>query len=218
MTPSSQMASPSIPGPAEIELLTAPLLLRPLPPRAWAQLSLYLHLLYRWNQRMSLTAVRDPRLLVALHLGECLRAAQSIPDDVGSVLDFGSGAGLPGIPIQLARPELSVTLAESQTKKASFLREAVRELELPNTTVSSGRVEDLPGGDFFDLVALRAVDRMDQALLNAYARIRPGGHCLVLTSESDAAAITAALPALQWQSDPVPATRQRVILLGSHTA
>ena len=218
--------------PVQIESLVAPMLLWPLPPNAYFALAQYLELLYRWNQRLNLTAVRDPQVLAQLHLAECLRAAQRIPEGVNSVLDFGSGAGLPGIPIQIARPELRVTLAESQNKKASFLREAVRVLNLTRTTVHAGRVEDLPAGSTFDLVVLRAVDKMQQALVTASAHIRLSsplhkGWCLVLTSRIEAESLqkeaivcasqeTDSRPIVDWLApEAIPGTRQRVFLLGS---
>ena len=122
---------------------------------------------------MNLTAVRDPDVLVRLHLAECLRAAQRIPGGVETVLDFGSGAGIPGIPIQIACPELRVTLAESQKKKAAFLREVVRELGLGGASVHAGRVENMPLSTVFDMVTLRAVDKMGEAMQAAIPRIQP---------------------------------------------
>ncbi len=92
----------------------------------------------------------------------------------GTLLDLGSGAGFPGLPIQLARPSLRVTLAESQNKKASFLREVVRTLDLP-TEVWADRVERMPEGRLFDVVALRAVDNPAVALELARLRLAPGG-------------------------------------------
>ncbi|MHB1935089.1 MAG: 16S rRNA (guanine(527)-N(7))-methyltransferase RsmG [Acidobacteriaceae bacterium] len=214
----------------EIEALVAPMLLQPLPATAYALLARYLELLFHWNRKMNLTAVRDCGVLVKLHLAECLRAAQRVPEDVETVLDFGSGAGLPGIPIQIARPELRVTLAESQKKKAGFLREAIRELNLRQASVYSGRVEGLPGEQLFDLVALRAVDKMEEALASASHRIQlPGdgrkGWCMVLTSRSEAAPIqssghrlieSGSSPAIDWlPPEGISGTDQRVILLGS---
>ena len=200
----------------EIEKLATPLLLEPLPQAVWQQLLDYLDLLNRWNSRMNLTAVRDPRLLASLHLGECLRAAQMIPADTTTVLDYGSGAGLPGIPIQIARPDLAVTLAESQTKKAAFLREAVRTLGLSGARVHSGRVEELDASRIFDLVAMRAVDRMDRAVPEAAAQADK--HLMLLISQREMAAATTSLPGFAWVADSIPGTEQRVILLGTKAA
>lgn len=200
---------------AEMEVLVSPKLLRPLPAGAYEQLALYVDLLARWNRRMNLTAVRDPRVLLELHIAECLRCAQMLPPEIATAMDFGSGAGLPGIPMKIARPEIAVTLAESQNKKAAFLREAARELGLAQTTVHSGRVEDLPMGSTFDLVILRAVDDMGQALRAALPRIRGEGYCAVLTSTSQESEARKNLPGLEWLPPKgIPGTRQRVFLLG----
>jgi 16S rRNA (guanine527-N7)-methyltransferase len=98
------------------------------------------------------------------------------------LLDFGSGGGFPGLPIQLLLPELRVTLAESQGKKASFLREAVRTLGL-STEVWAGRVEDMAAARVFDAVTLRAVDHMAAALVAARTRVAPGGLLVTLSAE-----------------------------------
>ena len=106
-----------------------------------AQLSAYLDLLVKWNHRTNLTSIRDPEEIVRRHFGESLFVARHLPE-CETLLDLGSGAGFPGLPIQLVRPELRVTLAESQHKKASFLREAVRTLGLA-TEVWGARAEKL---------------------------------------------------------------------------
>src|SRR5579862_3154038 len=87
-----------------------------LPPR----LSIYLDLLLKWNARTNLTAIRDPEEIVRRHFGESLFAARHIAPGTQTLLDFGSGAGFPGLPIALLRPEIAVTLAESQNKKSTF--------------------------------------------------------------------------------------------------
>ena len=127
------------------------------------QLSVYLDLLLRWNGRTNLTAIREPEQIVTRHFGESLLLARLVPSDAQTLLDLGSGAGFPGIPIQLLRAGLCVTLAESQGKKASFLREVVRALGLP-TRVHAGRAEELASETPFDVVALRAVDGMGAAV------------------------------------------------------
>jgi 16S rRNA (guanine527-N7)-methyltransferase len=133
-----------------------------------AQLSGYLDLLVRWNTRTNLTAVRSPEEMVCRHFGESLFAGgllgEEIPD---SLLDLGSGAGFPGIPIALLQPSVAVTLAESQNKKATFLREVVRTLELRKVEVWAARAETLPAGQMFHTVTLRAVDNMASAVTTA---------------------------------------------------
>ena len=160
------------------------------------QLSAYLDLLLKWNARTNLTAIRDPEEIVRRHFGESLFAARHLnpgnlnpstdpsTPDTGTItlLDFGSGAGLPGLPIALLRPDIQVTLAESQNKKAAFLREAVRTLTLPNVEVWAARVETLPADRQFHIVALRAVDNMEAALTAAKVRIVPGGQLALLTT------------------------------------
>ena len=134
-----------------------------------SQLSLYLDLLIKWNARTNLTAIRDPEEIVRRHFGESLFAAHHLSPKTATLLDFGSGAGFPGLPIALYRPEIAVTLAESQNKKATFLREAIRTLHLP-TEVWPNRVETMPPTRQFDTVTLRAVDNMAAALSAAAPR------------------------------------------------
>jgi 16S rRNA (guanine527-N7)-methyltransferase len=101
----------------------------PPPADLYPQLSAYLDLLLKWNARTNLTAIRDPEEIVRRHFGESLFAGVHLAAKLSSeatLLDLGSGAGFPGLPIQLLLPGLQVTLAESQNKKATFLREAVR--------------------------------------------------------------------------------------------
>jgi 16S rRNA (guanine527-N7)-methyltransferase len=143
------------------------------------KLSVYLDLLLRWNAKTNLTAIRDPEEIVRRHFGESLFVATHLPV-CSSLLDLGSGAGFPGLPIQLALPGLRVTLAESQNKKASFLREAVRTLDL-STEVWADRVERLPAERRFDVVALRAVDNPMAALELARMRRSEGGIVAHLT-------------------------------------
>lgn len=146
------------------------------PPDLYRQCATYLNLLLRWNAVTNLTAVRDPETLATRQLGESLFAAHLLPNE-GTLLDFGSGAGFPGIPLQLLRPGLQVTLAESQGKKASFLHEAVRTLSL-TTEVWAGRVEDSPEARRFDVVTMRAVDRSAEMASTAELRVAEGGTLL----------------------------------------
>lgn len=186
-----------------------------LTPEKYDQLARYLRLLYRWNAKMNLTAVRDPRIFASMHLLECLICGEMLPSSAATALDIGSGAGLPGIPVQICRPDLQVTLVESQLKKASFLREAARELRLPQLKVYAGRVEDMPAVECFDVVTLRAVDSMRTALLAAFPRIGVSGTCVILTSNRELPRVRELLPEIKWDSPlPISGTSQRVILMG----
>jgi len=163
------------------------------------QLSLYLDLLLKWNARTNLTAIRDPEEIVRRHFGESLFAARHLDPGTTTLLDFGSGAGFPGLPIALLRSEIAVTLAESQNKKATFLREVIRTLNLA-TEVWPNRVEAMPASRRFDVVALRAVDDMETALPAAIARIVPGGQLAVLTTKANTPAGANSIPLPNSQS------------------
>jgi 16S rRNA (guanine527-N7)-methyltransferase len=170
------------------------------------QLSTYLDLLLKWNARTNLTAIRDPEKIVRRHFGESLFAAQHLNPGTTSLLDFGSGAGFPGLPIALLRPDIHVTLAESQNKKASFLREAVRSLDLPTIEVWPDRVESMPTIRQFHTVALRAVDHMAAAIASAAPRAT---HQLLL--------LTASIPTLPQGfsielSVPMPNSETSILL------
>lgn len=147
------------------------------PPALLPRLHDYLSLLLRWNARTNLTAIRDPEEIVRRHFGESLfvaKALSSLLAPGSTLLDYGSGAGFPGLPIALWLPEVRVTLAESQGKKASFLREAVRVLGV-DAQVWAKRVEDMPDTTRFHAVTLRAVDDMQAALAGSASRVAPGG-------------------------------------------
>ncbi len=155
------------------------------PTALYTQLSDYLDLLLKWNARTNLTAIREPEMIVRRHFGESLFAARHLAERMAAgstLLDFGSGAGFPGLPIQLLNPSLQVTLAESQGKKASFLREAVRTLHLP-TEIWARRVDAMESGRRFSAVTLRAVDNMRQAIADASLRVAPGGWLVTLSTE-----------------------------------
>jgi 16S rRNA (guanine527-N7)-methyltransferase len=145
-------------------------------PRVYRQLAVYLDLLLKWNSRMNLTAIRSPEEIVRRHFGESIFAGQHLggaqsnsaapPEPSASLLDFGSGAGFPGLPIQILWPKLRVTLAEARHRKASFLREAVRVLSL-STEIWADRVENMPPNQSFTTITMRAVDDMDLAAASA---------------------------------------------------
>jgi len=103
----------------------------------------YMGLLLAWNDKINLTAIRDPLEILHRHFCECMFAATAIPVENGRLADVGSGAGFPGIPLKIIRPELQVFLVESNMKKATFLAEVLRNIELPDTKVLVSRYEEL---------------------------------------------------------------------------
>lgn len=141
------------------------------------QVSKYLELLIRWNSRVSLTAIRRPEELITRHFGESFFAGAHLVPRLGSnaeLLDYGSGPGFPGLPIQMLFPALRVTLAESQAKKVAFLREVIRSLGL-SAEVWPRRVEEMPENRRFDAVTLRAVEKMEAAVETAAKRVHEEG-------------------------------------------
>jgi len=118
----------------------------------------YIRTLLRWNEKLNLTAIRDPLEILYRHFCESMFAAGAIPVDKGRLADIGSGPGFPGIPLKIIRPELELCLVESNIKKGTFLAEVVRELHLTNTRVLISRYEEL-GEEIapLDYVCSRAV-------------------------------------------------------------
>jgi 16S rRNA (guanine527-N7)-methyltransferase len=175
----------------------------------------YLSLLLRWNARVNLTAIRDEDGILSRHFVESIACARALPAGIETVLDFGSGAGFPGIPIALCRPEIAVTLAESQGKKAAFLQEAVRVLGI-FTTVHSGRAESLAAQ--FDCVVLRAVDHMEMAVQAAAKLVGPGGWLALMTTGGESARLQAAAGAtFSWERTVrQPGAGDRLIAFARH--
>jgi 16S rRNA (guanine527-N7)-methyltransferase len=173
------------------------------------RLATYGNLLLQWNARLSLTAIRDEAEIVERHLMEGVFAAAHHPE-ASTALDFGSGTGIPGIPIALCRASIHVTLAESQRKKAAFLQEALRNLSL-RASVHADRAETLPSASF-DAVWMRAVDKSAAMLPVAASLVLSGGTlCLFGTSESPD---LVSLGNWQWKSAPFPGANTRVLHIG----
>src|SRR5215469_907205 len=142
-----------------------------------AQVSDYLDLLIRWNSRVSLTAIRRPEEMIERHFGESLFTGAHLASRLAAgstLLDYGSGPGFPGLPIQMLLPEIRVTVAESQAKKVAFLREVIRTLGL-DAEVWPRRVEEMAAERRFDAVTMRAVEKMATTVEGATARVSEGG-------------------------------------------
>jgi 16S rRNA (guanine527-N7)-methyltransferase len=126
-----------------------------LPPGASEKLLAYLELLAKWNKTYNLTAIRDPLQAVSHHLLDSLAVLRELPDPEGTLVDVGSGGGLPGVPLAIATPARRVTLNDANEKKGAFLRQAIIELGLRNATVHVGRAEDWRPAQGFAVVISR---------------------------------------------------------------
>jgi 16S rRNA (guanine527-N7)-methyltransferase len=149
-----------------------------LPEGAEAKLLAYLALLDKWNRVYNLTAVRDAERMVSHHLLDSLAAAPFFQGE--TVLDVGSGGGLPGIPLAIVRPELRVTLIDSIGKKTAFLLQVKAELGLANLQVVTGRVEDFRPETGFDVVTSRAFSDLREFVTLTRHLLIPGGHWLAM--------------------------------------
>jgi len=133
----------------------------------------YLALVQKWNRVYNLTAVRERRKMLSHHLLDCLAVVPHVA--AASIVDVGTGAGLPGIPLALAMPQARVTLLDSNQKKAAFLRQAAIELAITNVEIVSERVETWEAPSRFDLVISRAFSTLRDFLAAASRLCVEGG-------------------------------------------
>jgi 16S rRNA (guanine527-N7)-methyltransferase len=180
----------------------------------------YVALLMRWNARTNLTAIRDEESIVTRHIAESLFAArQLVPDPATaiSVIDLGSGAGFPGLPLKIHAPAIDLILVESQNKKATFLKEAIRTMHLEGARVFADRGEKLDATA--DLVTMRAVERFETVIHTAAGLVRQdgsrGGRIGLLISQAQVSMARSLLPGFVWSAPVrVPLSATRVVLEG----
>lgn len=143
---------------------------------AQAKLLEYVALLERWNRTHNLTSIREPERMVTHHLLDSLATLPHLPQNPAlRLVDVGSGAGLPGVPLAIARPGWQVTVLDSNRKKATFLRQVAAELKLANVAVTATRVEDYAPEVLFDVVITRAFAEIVPFVAASRHLARPGG-------------------------------------------
>jgi 16S rRNA (guanine527-N7)-methyltransferase len=150
-----------------------------LPDDACLRLLAYIDLLNRWNRRYNLTAIRDPEQMLTRHLMDALSIAPYVQGQ--HILDVGSGAGLPGIPLAITFPGRSFVLLDSNNKKTRFMLQASAELSLANINVVHGRVEDYNPDIVFDTIVARAFAPLDRLLELTGRLLTASGQLLVMT-------------------------------------
>jgi 16S rRNA (guanine527-N7)-methyltransferase len=204
-------------------------------------ISIYIDILLRWNARVNLTAVRQPEEIVTRHFGESLFAARhlfpkqaNLKSDQGldqaerkvRLIDVGSGAGFPGLPIKIWASHIHLTLIESNQKKVTFLREVIRCLSLEDADVFAGRLEDWKRkddrrsrpreGEAPDIVTLRAVERFDSILPVAANMVVSSGRMALLVGEAQLERVRKLSPGLSWAAPiKLPCSTIRMLTIGS---
>jgi len=169
-------------------------------------------LLLKWNPKIDLTAVVDPVEAAQFHYLESLYATKHLVPQAQTVVDIGSGAGFPGLPLAVSKPNLSVALIESQARKATFLRVAVHHLGLSNLSVFHGRFQGYKPRDF-NVVLCRALDRF-AALLPSILQFGGDSQQVLLFAGEELAERCFALAGNLWQVEciPIPLSNQRFLV------
>lgn len=167
----------------------------PLPAARFDALLRYLDLLRRWNRAFNLVGRRDPGAMVTRHLLDCLAVAPHLPP--GRVLDAGTGAGLPGIPLALACPDNAFVLLDGSERKCRFLFQARLEAGLDNVLVERGRLEHYKNAMRIDIVICRALGPLDEVLGMAEHLMGPGRRLLAMKGRAPRREIAALAP--RWR-------------------
>ena len=177
----------------------------------------YISLHLKWNKTVSLTTVTEIDEILRFHFGESLFAVPMLPVEKSRLADVGSGAGFPGIPLAMERPELNVTLIEPNLKKFAFLNEVIRELKLTNINTLRSRFEDLTSSEAaFGFVTARALGQFSTLLeWSRLQRFGPGGTVILWLGEEDVAKISAEKGWIWRTATLIPGSERRFIVSGT---
>jgi 16S rRNA (guanine527-N7)-methyltransferase len=180
-------------------------------PQAWgALLSVYLDEWAKWNGKINLTSETEADAVIQKHIFDSLQYARVVKDPKSRVMDIGSGAGFPGIPLKVIFPELHLTLVDSQRKRTNFLRNCARKMALNDVEVFTHRAEAL-GDEFlarFDLILFRGVGEVSYCLELAMPYLKTGGR-VAFKKDPDAQASHAVR-----QADHFMALEEEIPILG----
>jgi 16S rRNA (guanine527-N7)-methyltransferase len=179
------------------------------------QIQQYTKILGAWNEKINLTAIRDPLEILYRHFCESMFAAVAVPVENGRLADVGSGGGFPGVPLKILRPNLQIVLIESNIKKATFLAEVVREIGLPEVQVLVGRYEEL-GEELapLDFVCSRALGEFGSFLVWARSEKIVAKQVILWIGARDLEEIRG-IEGWEWREPiQVPHSLRRLILVG----
>jgi 16S rRNA (guanine527-N7)-methyltransferase len=183
-----------------------------------SQIQQYMGMLLAWNEKVNLTAIRDPLEILYRHFCESMFAAVAVPIDSGRLADVGSGGGFPGLPLKIVRPEIELMLVESNVKKATFLAEVTREIGLNNARVLVSRYEEL-GEELtpLDTVCSRAVGEFVPFLTWAGSERIAAKQVVLWIGGRDLDEVLR-VPGWEWKEPiSVPKSLRRFLLVGRRT-
>lgn len=180
------------------------------------QIQQYTRILLAWNEKINLTSIRDPLEILNRHFCECMYAASTAPVEHGRLADVGSGAGFPGLPLKIIRPELQVFLIESNVKKATFLAEVIRDLGLAGARVLVSRYEELSEEVApLDFVCSRALGEFGPFLEWAHSEKVAAKQVILWIGARDLPEIQK-IQSWEWREPiPVPHSLRRLLLVGT---
>lgn len=170
----------------------------------------YLQLLQKWNKAYNLTAITDFDKMISYHLLDSLSVAPHVAGN--NIVDVGSGAGLPGIPLAIFYPEKQFTLIDSIGKKTRFISQAVRELKLMNVQVANCRAEEYPSKHSFDTMIARAVGSVEMLVDIASVLLEPGGNILLMKSNASEEQINRQHQIISLQVPGVESARSLIVM------
>jgi 16S rRNA (guanine527-N7)-methyltransferase len=184
------------------------------------QICVYLDLLQRWNARMNLSALDNGDKGLDRLIIEPLVAARHLPSRRNQIIDIGSGGGSPAVPLKLMVPDITLLMVEAKTRKAAFLRELVRQLELKHVSVETARYESLLASpelhESHDVLTIRAVRIEERVLKGLQEFVKPGGELFLFRGSGDSLGVPMELKSpLEWHATYplVESLRSRLVVL-----
>lgn len=186
-------------------------------PRQIKIIQVYMELLTKWNRKINLTSIRNENDCITRHFGECMFLSTQF-QCFGNVIDIGSGAGFPGLPLKISFPHLFLTLLEPSLKKRAFLKEVKHACNFQNVYVSPCRFEQFFGQNStkkFDMVTVRGLKEHYEIAVKAKNILSPRGKICMWVNNQKSYKIVQAVKGYHWKKPlPLPLSYQRVILVG----